>query len=68
MEECKYQHQCEAYGFLVEHNRNPRCRDILEICELENPSEIAEACQLYNEFVNPPESKPINRKLYITRK
>jgi|GEM_PF-5576744 len=67
MEECTYQHQCEAYRFLVDHNRNPRCRDLLEICELESPSEIAEACDLYKEFANPLESKPINRKPYITK-
>ena len=68
MEECKYQHKCEAYRFLVDHKRNLRCRDLLEICELENSSEIAEVCQLYREFTNPPIERPINRKLYITKK
>ncbi len=68
MTECKYQHQCEAYQFLEEHSNLPRCKSLLEICELENPSEINEACNIYDTFANPVAEKPLNKKSYLTKK
>jgi hypothetical protein len=67
MTECKYQHECGAYEFLVNHSTNPKCSKLLEICELENPNDIAEACNIYDTFANPPEFKAPNKKLYLRR-
>ena len=67
MGECKYQNKCDAYKYLVEHSKNPRLQEILEICELENPSDISEKCKIYDLFANPVEFKALNRKPYITR-
>lgn len=68
MTECKYQENCEAYRFLVEHSIIPRCSDLLDICGLEAPSEISESCRLYNEFANPPEFTPLNKKPYLEKR
>jgi len=67
MAECKYQHGCEVYEFCITRTNYQRCKDLIDICELERSEDISEACDIYRRFENPLEFKPKNKKSYLTK-
>lgn len=65
MEGCKYFEKCEVYNFLIEHFSYQKCRNLLEICELEIPGDIFESCEIYREFENPSKVDLLNKKEWL---